>query len=481
MRSIEEKIKGIQVVSKKFSELRTELISNQEIIVNLLKEIINKYASDYSLVRTNSVRTLRFYTFVYRVKEKDSFSEKLIRNNDYNHFYESLNDLNQIDEPNLKNKVKELDDLIGIKILTDLNVDSVNMYKLIGSTNFIQDARNKGITMDEEDLQSQPITMKNGLKIFKLKCKYETWNFELQIKSKLESAWGDMEHAIFYKNYKLTPVRSLAQQSMNHVGKLLIEIDDFLQDIREANDNFTINSDVILFINKFEETFADKVGNALDGINFNFKKIASLTYNIHNIDHDIFKTNDIKFDHLSFPCQKYSKYIQSRNKDFDLQVFESIILSSFETIITNDNLETYLDTLFELIQKSYNNLIISNNVIQDEELAEKLTKLFFNTCIEYGCQEFILNTINVTNHFNDIKLIYEAIEVLELDTNSISEILKLYTIYCFKGDMESFTSSINKDTVLGNIEKAKIELSKIDSIDNSDVLNNLNSIINILG
>lgn len=480
MKSIEEKIKGINLVSSKFDDLRDEFISNQKLIVDILKELIDKYADEFFLTRDNSVRKLKFYGIVNRVKEKGSFSEKLIRNNHYNLFVDNLNDLENINQPELKSKIKEIDDLIGIKILTDLNIDSINMFKLISSSKFIKDLSDKGIEINESDIDLQPVPMKNGLNIFKLRCKYETWNFELQIKSKLESAWGDMEHSIFYKDYKITPVRDLAQQSMNHIGKLLIQIDEFLQEIREANNNFSINSNVILFVNEFEKLYAEKVTKILNGINYNFKKIAALTYNINITGNDILKDLDLKTQHLSLVCPKYSFYINSRNQDFDLQIFESIILTSFEEEINQENIETILDKFFNLIKSSYLKMFLDNKLVQDEELAERYTNLFFDTCTNYNCKEYILNTKNVFNHINNIKLFEEGIEVLELEDKEKEDLLKAYSIYCFGGNLDTFISNIDKYQLLDNLEKSKSELGKVDTL--ADKLSkNLNSLINIIG
>lgn len=480
MKSIEDKIKGINLVSHRFNDLRKEFTLNQQHIVDILKLLIDRYASDYSLTKDNGTQKLKFYSIVFRVKEKDSFAEKLIRNNDYNKFQDKLLDLQNIDEPSLKNTIKEMEDLIGIKVLTDLNVDSINMFRLISSTNFIKEASDKGITIDATDLAKQPVRMKNGLNIFKLRCKYETWNFELQIKSKLESAWGDMEHAIFYKDYKITPVRDLAQQSMIHIGKLLYQIDEYLQEIRAANDNFTLNSQTILFINDFEKNYAKKVAAVLNGINFNFKKIASLSFNIYNIGTDLLKNKELKIKHLDLLCPKYSDYIIDRNKDFDLQIFESILLSTFEVEITEDNIEENLDAFFKLIMESYEKFILENKVVQQEDLAKRYTELFFKTCINNNCKEFILNTKNVFDHVNNIKLIEEIIEVLGLENERIEEILSVYSIFCFNGNLKGYLELIDKDQLVINLENSKNEIQKV-KVNENNLSENINSLINIIG
>lgn len=480
MKSIEYKIERINLVSSRFNDIRRELISNQELIVDKLKELVDKYAGDYGLTKSNSVRKLKFYSFVSRVKEKDSFSEKLIRNNDYNFFDSELDDLEKIDSVRLKEKIKDLDDLIGVKILTDLNIDSINMFKLVSSVKFLKELKENGIIINSDDLSDQPVIMKNGLNIFKLRCEYETWKFELQIKSKLESAWGDMEHSIFYKDYKLTPVRDLAQHSMIHIGKLLLEIDGFLEEIREANDNFSDNSKAILFSNDFETTYSTQVSDILKGIGYNFKKIASLSYNLHSIGIEMLESEKLNSDYLSLSCEKYESYIEFRNEDFDLQIFEAILLSNTNENINENNLEIVLDEYFENINSSYIQATIQNSVVQDTELAEKYVKLFFDTCVKFNCKEFVLNTKNVLKHIENLKLFSEGIEVLMLQEEQELELLRIYTIFCFKGNLAGFVETVDRDQLLENLEKAKIEIGKITVVDNS-IPDNLNSLINIIG
>lgn len=479
MRAISDKITRINTIVNKFENTRQEFVDVENRLVKIIKDIIQKYADNYELSKENSVRTIKFYSVVSRVKESNSLSEKLIRNNDYNMFDQTLEDIENIDQTELKTKIKEIDDIIGIKILTDLNIDTINMYKLVSSSDFINDAKQLGIHFNESDLSSQPVTMKNGLNIYKIRCNFDEWKFELQIKNKLESAWGDMEHSIFYKDYKVTPVRDLAQQSMKHIGKLLIEIDDFLQEIRNANDNFTTNSSIILFINNFEEKFSTVVREKLNGISYNFKKIASLCYNLNQVETTILNNTNINIDYQALENEKYNSYINYRNHDFDLQIFESIILSNINSTINEDNLETNLDRFFDLIMSSYVKMTLDNNLLQDEELSKRLIELIFESCINFGCKEFILNTKNIYNHIDILKTIVEVIEVLELENPKVDEIIQIFTIFCFGGNIVEYCNGIDKDTLIENLEKSKLELEKL-SFSKENISLHFNKIISNL-
>ncbi|UKB83342.1 hypothetical protein LF887_20375 [Chryseobacterium sp. MEBOG06] len=461
MRAISEKLLRIEKIINKFESIKDEFIDIEKRLKKTLADLLDQCSNDFDLSKENSVRKLKFYSVVSRVKEFDSLSEKLVRNNDYNKFDDILQDLENYNQLDLKTKIKELDDIIGIKILTDLNIDTVNMYKLISSSKFIELAKNSGILLNENDLKKQPVKMKNGLNIYKVRCKFDEWNFELQIKSKLESAWGDMEHSIFYKDYKITPVRDLAQQSMNHIGKLLLEIDNFLQEIRNANENFSINSKVILFINQFEEKYSPIIRDKLNGISFNFKKIASVFYNIFQINGGIINSNNINTDYQNIDCQKYNSYIKFRNEDFDLQIFEAIILSNITESITDQNIETSLDTYFGLIKESYVKMTLDNHLIQDEELANEIIEIIFDVCNNYNCKEYILNTKNLYYHIGNIIIIIDSIEVLELDREILNQIISIYTIHSFDGDILEYCKTIDKDILTENLEKAKLEIEKI--------------------
>lgn len=480
MRAIADKLIRIEKIVIKFEDFREEFIACEARLKKVLSDIIQDYAEEFNLSKHNSVRKLKFYSVVSRVKESNSLSEKLIRNNDYNEFDLILEDIENFNQLELKSKLKEVDDIIGIKILTDLNIDTINMYKLISSSNFITNAKSKGIELNEDDLKKQPVRMQNGLNIYKIRCQFEDWKFELQIKSKLESAWGDMEHSIFYKDYKVTPVRDLAQQSMNHIGKLLIEIDGFLQEIRNANDNFSINSRVILFINQFEENFSKTIREKLNGISYNFKKIASICYNISQVNGNILDNPDINTEYQSIEIEKFSSYIKYRNENFDLQIFESIILSNLDTPIDQNNLQNNLDNYFNLIKQSYIKMITENRLIQDEELASFIVETIFTACLSYDCKEYILNTKNLYNHIDNLKILIDAIEVLELEQDLIEQIISVYSIYTFNGNISEYCQTIDKDQLTQKLEQTKSEIEKLSIDSKSSITSNLSKLISSL-
>ena len=89
-------------------------------------------------------------------------------------------------------------DIIGVRVVTELRHDCNKVLALLRA--FIDDLATTEVVLDKIDLESQPQKMKNGLFIYKIKGIFRSdFGFELQIKSKIEEAWGDMDHAIFIK------------------------------------------------------------------------------------------------------------------------------------------------------------------------------------------------------------------------------------------------------------------------------------------
>ena len=293
----------------------------------------------------------------------------------------------------------------------------------------------------------------------------------------MESAWGDMEHSIFYKDYKITPVRDLAQDSMRHIGKLLLQVDNFLQDIRDANDNYSLNSKVTQFIYDFESIYSQKISDLLNGVNYNFKKIASLLFNVSQLGINVLDDKDIDVKYLEFTCEKYNSYVISRNNDFDLQIFEVIIQSQISQDITSENLEESLDNFFDTIKRSYEKMIFDNTLIQDEELGSNLIKGFFEICVEYNCVNFILETNNVYRHIHHYKILMESVEVLEFSPAELKQLLTTYTIHIFKGDLARYLNTVDRYGLLDILEKTKLQVEQIDSHE-EEILPHVKSIIN---
>lgn len=194
-------------------------------------------STEKKLRESNSVyESLRFEVRA-RVKSPTNLKEKLIRSS------EGLNLIRKLrleSAGELQDKAKQKDllawvlgfkDIVGIRLVCDLDVDCVNAYNAIlskkaqyGAIQFI-------------DLEGQPQDMKNGRPIYRIKGTYEFEDreigFELQIKSRLDEGWGELEHKMFYKSYQYTPVREVLKLGMVHAGTMLESVEHYMLRIRD--------------------------------------------------------------------------------------------------------------------------------------------------------------------------------------------------------------------------------------------------------
>ena len=75
------------------------------------------------------------------------------------------------------------DDIIGIKILTELEDDCKKVISLLKDKYLMLFNDKRKLYLDLDDLEKQPIRMRNGLEFYKIKGIYaESFKFELQIK-----------------------------------------------------------------------------------------------------------------------------------------------------------------------------------------------------------------------------------------------------------------------------------------------------------
>jgi ppGpp synthetase/RelA/SpoT-type nucleotidyltranferase len=446
---IEKELLKINFVVQQYSDECDNAFANTTtIITNKLKKIIDELASQFFLISINSVRKTKHYSFSTRVKDAESLKEKIIRNNLFSSSF-SVEDGFDPENGDLISSVKDelfnLDDLIGIKILADLNSDCVRMYELIKSPEFISRAKAQGIILNESDLRSQPQTMRNGLKIYKIKGKYEKYNFELQIKSKIISAWGDMEHSIFYKDYSVSPVRDTTQSSMNHVGKLLFEIDDFLESIRIANSHYKQNAKALSFLQWFDSNYNSKISVKLDNVGFRIDGISELLYAVYlqlpskiNLENKL-----LRYDHFELDIKDpiLASYSLIRNKFYDLKILESIVLGWIledDQIVSEDRIESDLTTYLETLQNATTSFLIFKNPGLDEEEVLEILKGYYTIAFKYRCSERFLLDINNLNSFFLLRASLIDIAELALDDENLKNILTTIFITINKGDLQSF-------------------------------------------
>jgi hypothetical protein len=359
------------------------------------------------------------------------------------------------------------------------------MCELIQSPEFQSNAGTEDITFNKSDLLKQPQIMRNGLAIYKIRCSYDKYNFELQIKSKLVSAWGDMEHSIFYKDYAITPVRNTAQKSMNHVGKLLFDIDDFVESIRNANKDYKENANALLFLSWFEEKYSSLVKSILQNVTYKFDSISEILYRVSTllkIDlKEDFEIRNLRIEHFDLKSEdgNINHYIKIRNNNYDLKILESIILSwkllNDEVIDTenlDDKLKEYLGTI---INATSIYLIEYFPGYEESEMIELITE-FYEISLKYECNESFLINIQKLQTFLENWEFTKSIVESKIEDDVISIIGKIIFIFLNNGNYLNYSNTINDIELKKSLISINRELNSFPDIKKKVTPNFLNII-----
>lgn len=158
----------------------------------------------------------------YRIKTESSLKEKIVRNALYKQF-------------SADRLVYDASDIIGVRIECRFLDDEKLIYERILKTFNKRDTQ--GWTCGEGNIclkldAPQPETQKNGLEIYRIDGFIdeggERYNFELQIKSLVNSFWSEIEHKVIYKNKRFMMIDKFVNELMMSIHQNLVNIDSQL-------------------------------------------------------------------------------------------------------------------------------------------------------------------------------------------------------------------------------------------------------------
>lgn len=363
-------------------------------LVKRIKSIIDQHSKNYGLETQNDVNPIKYYSIKFRIKGANSLKEKLVRKNEGFKIAE-IGEINDPEDVQIKkaivvSQLKRIPDIIGVRIVTELRFDCNTVLSLLRA--FVDDLNGMEVVLDKIDLEAQPQKMKNGLFIYKIKGIFRTdFGFELQIKSKIEEAWGDMDHAIFYKDYSVTPIKNITQVTMNNVGKLLENIDELLLGLRNSDSQYQENLEQLTNLKLLNDELYPLIEKKL-GISFEIGKVGSFLsivkekalegvetpISIINLDCSClnFNVNDANLQH----------YITIRKKSFELMIIEiayfNWLTQNGKLALTQANYEENLIKFLDIINSHIFSVIEKENSAQAAELGD--SKKLSNKILEYS-------------------------------------------------------------------------------------------------
>lgn len=481
---------NLSSISSLYRGIRSDLVDISTEIQVVFNNLLRSKASDYGLTYVNSAYPGYYFSFSPRVKEEESLEEKLVRSGQLLYLIEKSDEQILIDLYNMN-------DLIGIKILGELEEDVSSIVKLIRDNQSI--LLDQGITF-LSNFSEKPVPMKNGLDIFKYNCSYTKtvdgkefiYLFELQIKSKLLSAWGDMEHRIFYKDYMGTAVRNSVQQLMNKVGSNLKSIDSLLHTIRISNSNYLLEKEFYLFMEDIQKIFTKQLKVYLKtSKNFNLNQIVTILFEFMDVrksveDKSLF---DVNFESIVIPeitemiLQDNYKYLDLFNKlkkySFNVRILEYIYTSSvyfkYESnkinndilIDQQDDFKIYAQILYDFLEEYKIIVLKKYSDFSIDELYEEESYLndIFNFIFANSKSEDVLLLSNkyklVLDFYSNFKATYNTefedvfeesmmVPGIEQGTVDISHrenyylITKLFALYVFERETD-FSHYLSED------------------------------------
>lgn len=284
-----------------------------EVISKLLQmeftEIMKLYTMDYLNITT-------------RVKSRDSLKEKILRQG----YYKKYNDPIRL--------IYQLSDLIGVRIECRFEQDERAIYKMLkkhfnirNEEGYYYNEMNPNVKLSLDG--RQPQKQKNGFKIFRIDGIVTDTNtdlpFELQIKSLVNSFWGEIEHKIIYKNYNYLLVDDLLIEMMHSIKNNLALLDKQLLTIyrnveqRQTDEDYQRKTLEDVMAKMCNDVFAKQLKEQI-GMNVNIKKA----------------------------CQTIMKYTFSPTEMLEFTEMSESLIKALERIseIANENVEFNVPIIF---------------------------------------------------------------------------------------------------------------------------------------
>lgn len=279
--------------------LRLELFDRIDDVISLLRENKEDFQQirkevKYCLLNILEDEDDMIMDISSRIKTENSLREKIIRNRIYLQ-HESSEDI-----------LFSLSDVIGLKIECRFEDEEAKLYdKLVKYFNYQCEDNTYICTKYPKihlDLSlSQPQKQRNGFPIYRIDGYYEKENhkirFELQIKSMVNSFWGDIEHKLVYKNTNYYVYDDFMKELLTNIKMNLTIIDRQMHVIYNEMENSDRQQMGLVSENNFEkmlakainDLFTEKLKNSI-GFTINIKSTSDILGHyifVKNIRHEL--------------------------------------------------------------------------------------------------------------------------------------------------------------------------------------------------
>lgn len=456
MSTIKNNVAFFERVSTFYQESLVEVLeTKQKKIKEIFEELLKRDAAKYFLKSSNSIQEVFYFGLKGRVKHKDSFYEKLIRKDLGLYLIKNIEyegDISSITgkQERISSLIYKIDDIIGLRIVTEIKEDCKSVYQLI--TDNLPFLEQKSIILS--GLNSQPERMRNGLHIYKIKGTLDsTYAFELQIKSKIDEAWGDLDHSLFYKDYSVSPIKDTVQLTMNNVGFILEKLEKLLYDLRESSKKYDEIAEHIGFQTDINHKFGEQLLKSFKA-DLNLVEISDFILKIK--DHFTLKGlgngKNLSFKHLEYGCNNplSQQFCRIRSINHKLLLIEAFYyhlkkVKSNSSILTeelyDENSIEFLDFLI-----SYNLQGVS--VTMDMKQTLTRTADFITNPNIYLSKDLWCQSTKI------LEIISSTLIDREINEENVAAIQDLLFVSFYNGDIESSIYNILKNIDLEDIKSS---------------------------
>lgn len=469
MDKIDLSIKYLQCIKDIYSNnCINHLKDKMKEISDELKLLIKEHKGNYDLVYKNSVHTSDLFKLDGRVKKPESLFEKFIRKDEGLMLLDKFKIRSEEDIESRKADIVEYfysyEDIIGVKIVTELKEDAKNMYKLL-----LDHSNEISGKIIFRDIKNQPKSMKNGLEIYNIKGLYlNKYGFELQIKSKINSAWGDLDHSIFYKNYSFNPVKSTAQLTMNHIGNMLDEIEKLLYSIRSAENNYEVTAKKSRFVEQLDNYLSEKIKIKFNS-SYRLDKLADILFYAYenlvsegdNINLAISDTEYYNLMQAEFEDSLCNSYRRFRENSFEAMILENIFLKIIfsNENISNDQYETKIKEYLKFVLRYLAKALGDESVESLNERGINLKNILKDAFNYVNTIDLIINKYN----YEVLNLwINQLLDDYEMDECKKNIMIKLWLITLNKGMLQEYLENQDIDKIYELMEEVKDNINMIE-------------------
>ncbi|MFV0382154.1 MAG: RelA/spoT family protein [Breznakia sp.] len=336
--------------------MKLKLFHKIDDTITLLKQNHEEYESIQKEIKYTLLSALQddsVLDITTRIKTATSLREKIIRNQYYLRYETPQAILNN------------LSDVIGLKIDCRFIQEEFQIYDCL-KKKFVkayEDGIHEGYYMNDEfphiamELETpQPQSQKNGFYIYRIDGYYDNSytkiHFELQIKSLVNTFWGDIEHKLVYKNTNFNMYDNFMREMLTSIKANLTIIDRQLLAINNAMHSTTklsrTSMDFIVFEDLISKAINDvcveKLTNSI-GFSLNIKETSKILGNY------IFQKNFEYSDNNNQITALLAIFSRLNQKDLD---FENAIEMNADLLYEDDFIETLGKDLLARMNVDYN-------------------------------------------------------------------------------------------------------------------------------